>query len=83
VRKAKFSLPRFENSERTGDTTEVKQSTAAGSDVLVVAGAGTEEVAELVIASTEALSGREALEGSHTSNTTFHAAMFLFQSVFL
>ena len=53
--KAKFSLRHFENSERTGGTTEVKQATAAGRDVLVVARAGMEEVAELVIAATEAL----------------------------
>jgi hypothetical protein len=33
----------------------VKQATAAGGDVLVVAGAGAEEVAELVVASTEPL----------------------------
>src|SRR5215208_7024325 len=53
--KAEFSLRRFENSEHTAGTTQVKQATAAGRDVLVVAGARAEEVAELVIASTEAL----------------------------
>ena len=43
--KAEFSLRRFENSEHTAGTTQVKQATAAGGDVLVVAGAGAEEVA--------------------------------------
>jgi hypothetical protein len=61
----------------------VKQATAAGRDILVVAGAGPEVVAKLVIASTEPLGGSEALEASHTSNTAFHAAMILFQSVIL
>jgi hypothetical protein len=36
-------------------TTQVQQATAAGGDRLVVAGARAEEVAELVIAATEAL----------------------------
>ena len=55
VAKAEFSLRCFENSEHTAGTTQVKQATAAGGDVLVVAGAGAEEVAELVVASTEPL----------------------------
>jgi hypothetical protein len=45
----------LENGEHTAGTPEMKQATAAGRDVLVVASAGAEEVAELVIASTEAL----------------------------
>ena len=53
--KAEFSLRCFENSEHTAGTTQVKQATAAGGDVLVVAGAGAEEVAELVVASAEPL----------------------------
>src|SRR3954466_123505 len=53
--KAEFSLRCFENSEHTASTTQVKQATAAGGDVLVVVGAGAEEVAELVVASTEPL----------------------------
>jgi hypothetical protein len=53
--KAEFSLHRFENGEHTCGTTQVKQATAAGRDVLVVAGARAEEVAELVIAATEPL----------------------------
>src|SRR4051794_29350990 len=52
--KAEFNLRRFENSEHTDGTTQLKQTTAAGRDVLVVAGARAEEVAVLVIASTEA-----------------------------
>ena len=53
--KANFSLRCFENVEDTGGTTKVKQTTVAGRDVLFVASAGAEEVAELVIASTEPL----------------------------
>ena len=53
--KDNVSLRRFENGEHTGGATEVKQATAAGRDVLVVARAGAEEVAELVVASTEPL----------------------------
>jgi MFS family permease len=58
-----------------------RAAAVAGGDILVVAGAGAEVVAKLVIASTEPLSGREAHEGRHTSNTAFHAAMILFQPV--
>src|SRR3954471_21605620 len=78
--KVEFSLRCFENSEHTAGTTQVKQATAAGGDVLVVAGAGAEEVAELVIASTEALRGCEALEPAHTSRAPFHAPVVLLQS---
>src|SRR4051794_27794679 len=49
--KVEFSLRRFENSKHAGGATQVKQATAASRDVLVVAGAGAEEVAELVVAS--------------------------------
>ena len=59
----------------------MKQATAAGRDILVVAGARAEVIAKLVIASTEPLGGREALEAPHTSDTAFYAAMILFQSV--
>ena len=61
----------------------MKQATAAGRDILVVAGARPEVIAKLVIAPTEPLSGSEALEAPHTSNTAFHAAMILFESVIL
>ncbi len=53
--KAEFSLRRFDNGEHTGGTAKVEQATAAGRDVLVVASAGSKEVAELVIASAEPL----------------------------
>src|SRR3954452_17838867 len=81
--KAEFSLRRLENSEHTAGTTEVKQAAAAGGDVLVVAGARVEEVAELVVASTEALRGCEALEPAHTPRAPFHAPVVLLQSVVL
>ena len=50
-----FCLHRLENGERTGRATEVKQATAAAGNMLVMAGTGAEEVAEFVVASTEAL----------------------------
>ena len=79
--KAEFSLRCFENSEHTVGTTQVKQATAAGGDVLVVAGAGAEEVAELVVASKEALRGCEALEPAHTSRAPFHAPVVLLKPI--
>jgi hypothetical protein len=72
---AGFRLRRFENGERTGGTTEVTQATAAGGDMLVVAGA------ELVVASTEALGRADALEAAHTSYAPFYAPVILFESV--
>ena len=59
----------------------VEQATAVGGDMLVVAGAGAEEVAELVVAPTEALGGGEAPEAAHASDAAFDAAMVLFQAV--
>ena len=78
-----FRLRGFQDCERSSRATEVKQAVAAGGDILVVAGAGAEVVAKLVIASTEPLGGREALEAPHTSNTAFYTAMILFQPVIL
>ncbi len=46
---------RFEHCERTAGAAEVEQAAAVGGDVLVVAGAGAEEIAELVVAAAEAL----------------------------
>src|SRR5215213_3737028 len=71
----------LENRKRSRSATGVKQATAAGGDMLVVAGAEAEEVAELVVASTEALGRGEALETPHTSCAPFHAAVVLLQSV--
>src|SRR3954447_3720929 len=64
---AEFCLRRLENGERTGGATEVNEATAAGGNMLVVAGVGAEEVTEFVVASTEVLRGGEALEAAHTS----------------
>jgi hypothetical protein len=72
-----------ENGERDGGTTEVKQATTAGGDILIVAGAETEEVAKLVMALAEPLRRSEALEAPHTSDAAFDAPMILFQSVIL
>ena len=45
----------MQNSERSGGVTELKQTTADGGDVLVMAGLDSKEVAEPVVASAEAL----------------------------
>ena len=78
--KAKFCLRRLENGERTGGATEVNEATAAGGNMLVVAGAEAEEVAEFVVASTEALRRGEALEAAHASDAAFHAPVVLLDS---
>jgi hypothetical protein len=70
-------LRSLEDSERGGGTTEVEQATAAGGDVLVMAGTRAKEMAELVVPSTEALRRVEALEAPHTSRSTFDAPMVL------
>ena len=48
-----FRLRGLKDSERSGGTTEVEQAAAVGGNMLVVAGVGAEEVAELVGASAE------------------------------
>jgi hypothetical protein len=60
---------------------EVKQATAAGRDVLVVAGAGTEKVPELIVASTEAPGRPNALETPHTSYAAFNGPVVLLQPI--
>src|SRR3712207_1332628 len=72
-----FRLRGPENGERAAGTAEVKQATPLGGDGLVVASAGAEEVAELVIASAEPFRRSEALEAPHASCSTFHAAVVL------
>jgi hypothetical protein len=62
-----FRLRRLGDGERSAGATEVKQATAVGGGVPVVAGAETEESAKLVMAAAEALGGGEALEPAHTS----------------
>jgi hypothetical protein len=59
----------------------MKQATATGGDVLVVAGLEAKEIAEFVVASAEPLRRGEALEAAHTSKSTFHAAIILLQSI--
>src|SRR5919199_2169577 len=76
-------LRRLEDGERGGGTTEVEQATPAGRDRLVVMGAGTEEVAELVVAAAEALGGGEALEPTHTSCAPLDAPVFLLEPIIL
>ena len=58
----------------------MKQATAVGGDMLIVAGAGAKEVAELVVAPTEALGGGEALEPADVSAAAFDGAVVLMVS---
>ena len=51
--------------------------------MLVVAGAEAEEVAELVVAATEALGGGETPEAAHASCAPFHAAVVLLEPIIL
>ena len=73
----------FENCKRSRGATEMEQATAVGGDVLAVAGAEAEEIAEFVVAATEALRRGEALEAPHTSCAPFHAAVVLLEPVVL
>jgi hypothetical protein len=63
--------------------TKVKQATAAGRDMLVVAGARPEVIAKLVIASAEPLCRCGALETPHASCSTFHAAVVLLKPIIM
>jgi hypothetical protein len=62
------SSPRHEDRERSGGSAEVKQEAAVAGDMLGVAGAGAEEVAELAVAAAGAFRRGEALEAAHTSD---------------
>jgi hypothetical protein len=61
----------------------MEQAAAVGGDVLVVAGAGAERGAELIVSSTEPLRGPEDLDAPHTSDPAFHAAVVLLEPVVL
>ncbi len=76
-----FRLCRLEDGERGGGATELKQATTAGRDMLVVASADPEKVAEFIIAAAEALGRAEALEPVHTSRAPFDAPVILLKSV--
>ncbi len=78
--RTEFCLRRLEDGERSRSATEVKQATAVGGDVLVVAGLEAEEAAEFVMASAEPLRRTEALEAAHTSDAAFDAPMILLDS---
>jgi hypothetical protein len=71
----------IQNCERSCSTTEMQQTSAVGRDRLIVAGAGAEEVAEFIVATTEALRRNEALEAPHASCSAFHALMIYHHQV--
>jgi hypothetical protein len=81
--KTAFCLRRLENGERSSSTTEMKQATTAGRDSLVVAAAKAEEVAEFVVAVTEAFCRDEALQPPHASGASFDAAVILLKPVIM
>ena len=81
--RGEFGLRGLEHCEGAAGTTEVDQAAAVSRNMLVVAGAEAEEVAELVIAATEPLRRSEALEPPHTSCAPFDAAVVLLQPVIL
>jgi hypothetical protein len=79
--RGEFRLRRLEDGERRCGATEVEQATAVGRGMLIVAGAGAEKIAELVVASAEALGGAEALEPAHTSCAPLYAPMVLLKPI--
>ena len=60
---------------------KVDEATTVGGDRLIVARAGAEEVAEFIVAATEALRRDEALEAPHTSYASFDAPMILLEPI--
>src|SRR5918998_3296479 len=81
--RGEFRLRRLEDGEHGCGATEMEKATAVGGDRLVVAGAETEEGAELVIAATEPLRRSETLEPPHTSCAPLYAPVILLQPVVL
>jgi len=78
-----FHLRGFEDGKHGGGAAEVKQATAADGDGLVVAGAGTEEIAEFIVAATEPLRRGETLESPHASRAPFDAPVILLEPIIL
>ena len=71
----------FEDGQHRRGPAEQEQPTAVGGDVLVVAGAGSEEIAEFVVSPAEPGRRSGALETPHRSGAAFDAPMVLLQSV--
>ena len=67
-------------SDRCGAAKEVEPAVFGG-DLLIGSGAGTEEVAQLVVGPAEFASRSWALEPAHRTIPAFDAAMILLQSV--
>jgi hypothetical protein len=65
---------------RCGAAEEV-ESAVVGGDLLIGSGAGTEEVAQLVVDTTKFVSRSWALEPTHRTVATFDAVMILLQPV--
>jgi hypothetical protein len=77
--RGEFRLRGLRNHKCSRGATEVTQVSTVGRGMLVVAGAGAEEVAKLVVTFAEALRRSEALEPPHTSDAAFDAPVILLQ----
>ena len=73
----------LQDADRRCGGTEDMQPAMAGGDGLVMVSAGTKEIAELVVASTEPRGRSGTLEAPHTSYAAFYAPMVLFKPVIL
>src|SRR5689334_10201965 len=58
----------LENRKRCGGSAKLTKTATIGGDMLAVEGANTEEVAKLIMATTESAGRHEASEAAHTSH---------------
>src|SRR3954465_7999906 len=71
----------LQNGQHGRGPPEVEQSAAVGGNVLMVAGARAEKVAEFIVSATEPGRRSWALEAPHGSVAAFDAAVILLQPV--
>jgi hypothetical protein len=70
---------RFEDGQHRRGPAEEERAAAVGGDVLVLAGAGSEEVVELVVSPAEPGRRSRALEAPHQPVSAFEAPVVFFQ----
>jgi hypothetical protein len=71
----------LENRKRCGGSAKLTKTATIGGDMLAVEGTDTEEVAKLIMATTESAGRHEASEAAHTSHPSLDPAMVLFQAI--
>jgi hypothetical protein len=71
----------FQQAQNRCCVTKEVESAVVGGDLLMGAGAGTEEVTQLVVGPAEAASRSRALESTHRTAAAFDTAMILLQPV--